>query len=188
MGTAGSALLDPISAELEGVGTQRTASELLRRARQRRQIQGMVGGSYVIDALILLIYSEAGTIPASIGPAYAAVGLFSVGCNIVLSETGVTERFKDHYFVAPQSIIGMAISLAFVYIAPEVGVLFLCTLFIIFNFASLRATPRQTAVVWTLMTVGLAALFLSTDKPISMPYGSPPAAPGPVASLWGVGA
>ncbi|HEY3796399.1 MAG TPA: GGDEF domain-containing protein [Bradyrhizobium sp.] len=170
MGTAGFALLDPISAELEVVGTQRTAKELSRRARQRRQIQGMVGISYVIDALILLVYNEAGTIPASVGPAYAVVGLFTVICNIVLSETGVTERFKDHYFVAPQSIVGMAIAMGFTYIAPQVGVLFLCTLFIIFNFASLRATPRQTAAVWTLMALGLAGLFLLTDRPISMPH------------------
>jgi diguanylate cyclase len=173
MGTAGSALLDPISAELEGVGTQRTASELLRRARQRRQIQGMVGVSYVIDALILLIYSEAGTIPASIGPAFAAVGLLTVICNIVLSETGVTERFKDHYSVAPQSIVGVSIAMTFTYIAPQVGVLFLCTLFIIFNFASLRSTPRETVAVWTLMVLGLAGLFLLTDKPISMPHATP---------------
>jgi diguanylate cyclase (GGDEF)-like protein len=172
MGTAASALLDPISAELEGVGRQRTAKELSRRARQRRQIQAMVGISYVIDALILLIYSEAGTIPASIGPAYAAIGLLTVACNVVLSETGVTERFKDHYFVAQQSVVGMAISLAFVYVAPQVGVLFLCTLFIIFNFASLRSTAWQTAAVWTLMTLGLASLFVMTDKPISMPYGT----------------
>ena len=67
-----------------------------------------------------------------------------------------TERFKDHYFVGQQSVVGMAISLAFVYVAPQVGVLFLCTLFIIFNFASLRSTPRQTAVVWTVMALGLA--------------------------------
>jgi diguanylate cyclase (GGDEF)-like protein len=173
MGTAGSALLDPISAELEGAGAQRTASELLRRARQRRQIQGAVGVSYVIDALILLSYSEAGTIPASIGPAFAAVGLFTVICNIVLSETGVTERFKDHYSVAPQSIVGMAIAMTFTYIAPQVGVLFLCTLFIIFNFASLRSTPRQTVAVWTLMVLGLAGLFLLTGKPISMPHATP---------------
>ena len=173
MGTAASALLDPISAELDVVGRQRTAKELSRRATQRRQIQAMVGVSYVIDALILLIYSEAGVIPASIGPAYAAIGLLTVACNVVLSETGVTERFKDHYFVGQQSIVGMAISLAFVYVAPQVGVLFLCTLFIIFNFASLRSTPRQTAVVWTIMTLGLAGLFLMTDKPISMPYGTP---------------
>jgi len=173
MGTAASALLDPLSAELEVVGRQRTAKELARRARQRRQIQAMVGVSYVIDALILLIYSEAGTIPASIGPAYAAIGLFSVACYLVLSETGLTERLKDHYFVAPQSVVGMTVSLGFVYVAPQVGVLFLCTLFIIFNFASLRSTPWQTAAVWTLMTSGLAGLFLLTDKPISMPYGTP---------------
>ena len=173
MGTAASALLDPISAELDVVGRQRTAKELSRRATQRRQIQAMVGVSYVIDALILLIYSEAGVIPASIGPAYAAIGLLTVACNVVLSETGITERFKDHYFVGQQSVVGMAISLAFVYVAPQVGVLFLCTLFIIFNFASLRSTPRQTAVVWTVMTLGLAGLFLMTDKPISMPYGTP---------------
>jgi len=173
MGTAASALLDPLSAELEVVGRQRTAKELARRARQRRQIQAMVCVSYVIDALILLIYSEAGTIPASIGPAYAAIGLFSVACYLVLSETGLTERLKDHYFVAPQSVVGMTVSLGFVYVAPQVGVLFLCTLFIIFNFASLRSTPWQTAAVWTLMTSGLAGLFLLTDKPISMPYGTP---------------
>jgi diguanylate cyclase len=173
MGTAASALLDPLSAELEVVGRQRTAKELARRARQRRQIQAMVCVSYVIDALILLIYSEAGTIPASIGPAYAAIGLFSVACYMVLSETGLTERLKDHYFVAPQSVVGMTVSLGFVYVAPQVGVLFLCTLFIIFNFASLRSTPWQTAAVWTLMTLGLAGLFLLTDKPISMPYGTP---------------
>jgi diguanylate cyclase (GGDEF)-like protein len=172
MGIAGSAFLDPTSAELGVVGSKRTARELSRRARQRRQIQGMVAVSYVVDALILLIYSKAGTIPASIAPTYAAVGLFTVVSYLVLSETGLTERSRDHYFVVPQSIVGMTVGLAFVYIAPQVGILFLCTLFVIFSFASLRSTPRQTAAVWTVMVLGLAGLFLSTDKPIAMPYGT----------------
>ena len=90
----------------------------------------------------------------------------------MLSETGFTERFKDHYFVAPQSIVSMAIVLAFTYFAPEVGVMFLCTLFVVFSFGSLRSTPRQTAMVWTAMALGLAGLFLLTDKPISMPHGN----------------
>jgi diguanylate cyclase (GGDEF)-like protein len=172
MGTAASPFLNPIAAELEGVGPKLTAKALSRRAKQRRQIQGMVGVSYVIDAFVLLIYAHAGTIPAMIGPAYGACGLLSVACYIVLSETGFTERFKDHYFVAPQAIVGMAIMLCFVWIAPQVGVMFLCTLFVVFSFSSLRSTPRQTAVVWTAMAVGLAVLFLLTDKPIAMPHGS----------------
>ena len=173
MGTAASAFLNPIAAELEGVGRPRTAKELLRRAKQRRQIQGMIGVSYVVDALDPAdLQHRPARYRRRSGLRSPPCGLFTVACNIVLSETGVTERFKDHYFVAPQSIVGMAIALAFTYIAPQVGVVFLCTLFVIFNFASLRSTPRQTAAVWTLMTLGLAGLFLLTDKPISMPHGT----------------
>ncbi len=64
----------------------------------------------------------------------------------------------------------MIIMLAFIYIAPEVGVMFLCTLFVVFAFSSLRSTPWQTGVVWTAMALGLAGLFLLTDKPISLPH------------------
>jgi diguanylate cyclase (GGDEF)-like protein len=172
MGTAASAFLNPIAAELEVVGPKPTAKALSRRAKQRRQIQALIGVSYVIDAYILLLYAHAGTIPVTIGPAFAACGLVSVACYIALSEMGFTERFKDHYFVAPQAIARMAIMLAFTYIAPEVGVMFLCTLFVVFNFSSLRSTPWQTAIVWTAMALGLTGLFLLTDKPISMPHGT----------------
>jgi diguanylate cyclase len=170
MGTAASPFLNPIAAELEGVGPKPTAKVLSRRARQRRQIQGMIAASFVLDAFVLLIYAHAGTIPATIGPAYAACGLLSVAGYLVLSETGFTERFKDHYLVAPQSIVGIAIMLAFTYAAPEVGVMFLCTLFVVFNFSSLRSTPRQATIIWSAMTFGLAGLFLLTDKPIAMPH------------------
>jgi len=172
MGTAAFPFLNPIAAELDGVGPKPTAKALSRRAKQRRQIQGMIAVSYVIDALVLLIYAHAGTIPATIGPAYAAIGLLSVACYLALSETGFTERFRDHYFVVPQLIVSTAIMLAFTYIAPEVGVMFLCTLFVVFNFGSLRSTPQQTAMVWTATAFGLAGLFLLTDKPISLPHGS----------------
>jgi diguanylate cyclase len=172
MGTAASPLLNPIAAELEGARPKLTADALSRRARQRRQIQGMIAASYVIDGLVLLIYAHAGTIPVTIGPAFAACGLVSVAFYLALSETGFTERFQDHYFVTPQLTISTAIMLVFTYIAPEVGVMFLCTLFVVFNFGALRSGPWQTAVIWTLTALGLAALFLLTEKPISMPHGS----------------
>ncbi len=171
MDTAASPFLHPIAAELDGVGSKPTAKVLSRRIRQRRQIQTMIAVSYVVDGMVLLLYARAGTIPASIGPAFAACGLASVAFYLLLSETGFIERFRDHYFVVPQLIISVAILLAFSYIAPEVGVMFLSTLFVVFNFGALRSTPRQTAVVWTATALGLAALFLLTDKPISMPHG-----------------
>jgi diguanylate cyclase len=42
----------------------------------------------------------------------------------------------------------------------------------VFSFASLRSTPRQTMTIWTAMTIGLVALFMLTDKPISLPHDS----------------
>jgi len=170
MGSTATPFLNPIAAELDGVGLKLTAKVRSRRARQRRQIQGMIATSYLLDGVILLLYAEAGAVPLSIGAAYVATGLVSVVLYLALSETGFTERFKDHYFVVPQLFVGTAIMLVFTYLAPEVGVMFLCTLFLVVNFGSLRSTPAQTAVVWTMMTVGVAALFLLTNKPLGMPH------------------
>ncbi|HTC96656.1 MAG TPA: GGDEF domain-containing protein [Bradyrhizobium sp.] len=173
MGSAASPFLNPIAAELEGVGPKPTAKVLSRRVRQRRQIQAMIAASYMLDALILLLYARAGTIPSSIAPAYLITGLLSVAFYLVLSETGFTERFRDHYFVAPQVFLSLVIMLAFAYAAPDAGVLFLCSLFLVFNFGALRSTAWQSATLWTVMAAGLAALFLLTDKPIGMPHGTP---------------
>jgi len=172
MGTAASSFVNPIAAERVDPSSTQSPEALARRAVQRRQIQGMIAASYLVDSLVLLIYAHAGTIPLSVGPAYAATGLTSVLLYIVLSELGFNDRFKDHYMVAPQSTASMAIMIAFAYVAPEAGVMFLCTLFTVFAFSSLRSTPRQTAMIWTAMSVGLAGLFLLTDKPISMPHGN----------------
>jgi diguanylate cyclase (GGDEF)-like protein len=172
MATAASLFLNPIAAELDGADTKPTAKVLLRRAQQRRQIQGMIGASYVIDAAVLLLYGYAGTIPLMIGPAFAACGLALTAATIMLSELGFNERFKDHYLVAPNSAASLLIMLAFTWIAPEVGVMFLCTLFVVFSFGSLRSTPRQTMMIWTAMALGLGGLFLLTDKPIAMPHGT----------------
>ena len=111
MGTAASSFVNP--AELDGVGAQPTAKALARRAKQRRQILAMIGGSYVIDAGILLLYAQAGTIPVMIGPAYAASGLTVIALGILLSELGFNDRFSDHYLVAPQATVCMLIALAF---------------------------------------------------------------------------
>ena len=172
MGTTASPFLNPIAAELEGAGPTPSAKVLSRRARQRRQIQGMIALSYLIDGGILSLYAYAGTIPQTIGPAFAVTGLLTVAIYLMLSETGFTERFKDHYFVVPQLFVSLATMLAFTWIAPEVGVMFLCTLFLVFNFGSLRSTPRQSALLWLVMAAGLAGLFLLTDKPIGMPNGT----------------
>src|ERR1700758_1893777 len=113
--------LTPVAVEAEAARPQRSAKELMRRVRQRRQIQIMIAASYLVDGLVLLIYAHAGAVPLAIGPAFAVAGLASVLFFRVLSETALIERFKDHYFGVPQLFISTAIMLAFTYVAPQVG-------------------------------------------------------------------
>jgi len=151
----------------------RTLAVRARRTRQRRQMLDLIGVSYIVDAGILLLYAYAGTIPVAVGPAFAACGLIAVAGFIALSEAGINDRFKDHYFVIQQATVNLLLMLTFAYAVPEVGFMFLCTLFVVFSFSSLRSPPYQTAVVWTIMTLAVAALFMLTDRPLSMPHGSP---------------
>src|SRR5258706_3084117 len=99
MGTAASPFLNPIAAELESVSSKRTARALSLRARQRRQIQGMIAASYLVDALGLLIYAQAGTIPSTTSSAFAVLGLPSAAWAIALSETWINHRFQDPYLL-----------------------------------------------------------------------------------------
>src|SRR5690349_22000567 len=109
MATTAAPILNPIAAKPEGGASTRPAKVLLRRVKQRRQVQAMIAASYLVDGLILLLYAHAGTIPLAIAPAFVAAGLLNVAFYLVLSETGFTERFKDHYFVVPQLFISLGI-------------------------------------------------------------------------------
>ena len=167
------AISSAIPDDFDGADQVRTLAVRARRGRQRRHMLDLIGLSYVVDAGILLLYAYAGTIPVTVGPAFAACGLIAVAVFIALSEAGFNDRFKDHYFVVQQAIVNLLVMLSFAYAVPEVGFMFLCTLFVVFSFSSLRSTPRQTVVAWVAMTVALAVLFMLTDRPLSMPHGSP---------------
>lgn len=159
-------------AELRPAAGPGTSTTRGRRMRQRRQMLDLIGVSYLVDAVVLLIYAFAGTIPLSVVPAYAACGLIIVSALIAVSEAGLNDRFKDHYLIVPTAILNLTVMIAFSYFVPQAAFVFLCALFIVFSFASLRATVRQNALTWTMMTLAVAGLFLLSDRPVEMPHGS----------------
>lgn len=145
-----------------------------RRIKIRRQMLGYVCISYFIDAILLTVFAQTGALPLAIAPAYLACGVGSaLGFGIVF-ETGANERLRDPFLVIPQATVSLLIMLAFAWFAPQAGFLFLCNLFIVFSFSSLRASAPETAMVWTTMAIGLLILFLGGDKPIGMPVATFP--------------
>jgi diguanylate cyclase len=142
---------------------------LARRSAQRRQMLLLAAASYTVDAVLLLFYHLAGVTPLATSIGYLASAYAVSAVFLALSELHVNDRFKDHYLTGPQNAASSAIQLLWLYLAPEVGYLFLCLMFIVFGFGALRMTPRQAALGWTLLAAGIAFIFLYTDKPIGMP-------------------
>jgi diguanylate cyclase (GGDEF)-like protein len=129
----------------------------------------LAAASYGIDAVLLTFYHFAGVTPLSTAIGYLATALVVSVVFLALSETHLNDRFKDHYLTGPQNAASSAIQLMWLYLAPEVGYLFLCLMFIVFGFGALRMSARQAAVGWTILAAGIAFIFLFTDKPIGMP-------------------
>jgi diguanylate cyclase (GGDEF)-like protein len=140
-----------------------------RRVRIRRQMIGYICISYFVDALLLSVYAATGAISWVIAPAYLTCGIGSALGFGILYETRLGKRYDDSFLVIPQAVVGLLIMLVFAWHAPQAGFLFLCNLFIVFSFSSLRASARETAVVWTAMAIGLLVLFLGANKQIGLP-------------------
>lgn len=140
-----------------------------RRARQRRQMYVGQVASYSLGASVLLIYAYDGAISVDIASLFWFGGLLIIGTFTVLSEAGVGDKFTDHYLTVFQISAHMALQFVFLLSVPTIGIAFICVLFLIFAFGTLRMTSAQAMITWTLAAIGLAAVFLASDLPIGMP-------------------
>jgi diguanylate cyclase (GGDEF)-like protein len=134
---------------------------------------GVQAVSCSLVVVVLVVYSYAGTISLIIPAAYFLTGIGLIGFFAVLSEIHFNERFEDHYLTVFQISGHVAIQLAFLLAAPEIGYAFLSVVFLIFGFGALRMTAWQATIAWTLTVIGLAPIFLLTNTPIGMPVTTP---------------
>jgi diguanylate cyclase (GGDEF)-like protein len=116
-----------------------------------------------------MIYAYDGAISVDIASLFWFGGLLIIGTFTVLSEAGVGDRFTDHYLTVFQISAHMALQFVFLLSVPTIGIAFICVLFLIFAFGTLRMTSAQAMITWTLAATGLAAVFLASDLPIGMP-------------------
>jgi diguanylate cyclase len=162
----------PASIDIGGkvtVNESLTSKHLAQRAARRLPTYIAQAVSYLISAVILALYSYAGTISIGVSVVYLICGITTTAAGLYLSEINFNDRFKDHYLTVPQTIVSMTIQLGAIYLAPEVGFYFIFILFIVLSFGALLMNAAETAIVWTYSTIGLAALLLMTDKAIAMP-------------------
>ena len=143
------------------------------RRRQRLQMVWIIFASYVVDSALLLAFNRAGGLELHIVWAYLLTGTAASALFHVLLSSGWSERFRDHYLSALQMLVHSAVNLGFTLYAPQIGVLLMMVLFVVFSFGALRVELRRKLSWHMLITlsvlVAVAMVVATVGDRLSLP-------------------
>ena len=172
MTAALSAIMAPNNGDFDSVDGEPLPEALERRRLHRRQTLIFAATFHVVNIVLLTIFVAAGTVSAPIALGFAGCAAITIGIFWGLSESGISDSWKDHSFALPYAAATLVLLLSFTAIAPQAAVVFLMALLLVAQVAGMRATPRQGFVVWLLITVSVLMLYRLTDLPLMLPFGN----------------
>ena len=140
-----------------------------RRRRLRARMALLVGGSCVLDTLLLSLFALAGLGSMLVPLAYAGVSAACWGSLYLLLKSGWTERFRDPYITVVQIACAAATELGFSLMWPELAFYFLSHLFIVFAFGALRLSWRKTLLTWLVVSAATGLLLLQIGAAFQLP-------------------
>jgi diguanylate cyclase len=151
-----------------------TPERIARRRRVRFRGLAASGISYLVDVAILALYVVVGTTAAHVPLLYAgAAGLVTLA-SYVLYSTRIGEKAEDFFLSGWQVLVGTTIQLGFLAYAPEVGVVFITVLFLVFGFGALRVSVPKAAGLLGMATVGLAVVVTMLPVQSIVPLSTAP--------------
>jgi hypothetical protein len=149
------------------------ATRIARRRRARTRVLGMIAVSYALDTAILLLYVAAGTTRLVVPVTYALTAALICTAFLALYRSRLGERAPDPFLTITQTVPSATVQLLFLVLAPEVGLVFLTVLFIVFGVAALRLTVAKAAVGWGVTALGVAVVLPLLGRHLVIPGGTP---------------
>lgn len=126
-----------------------TGLSILQKRRLYRIIMVMaVGASYLVDTLLLALFSLSGTIEPVVPLVYAAAALVHITLSTLLHWTGFSDRLKNPHMTLWQMCFAICVQMLGILVCPKLNAFFLAIMFIIFAFGTLRISLKQALVVW----------------------------------------
>ncbi|MET0349169.1 MAG: sensor histidine kinase [Rhizobacter sp.] len=144
-----------------------------REQAQRLRMITTSAVNYLFCAGILGMYALAGSAPWHVALAYLAV---SMAGNAVFYRTvhqGHNLRLEDPNLFGAQMVFGGIVVLVFLGWAPQVGFVFLASLFVTGVFGLVQFDAPQLRLGWMAMAAGLAVVFSAVGLRLRLPASSP---------------
>ncbi|WP_316366417.1 GGDEF domain-containing protein [Candidatus Thiodiazotropha sp. CDECU1] len=140
---------------LQGVPEQ-TRLRLLRVV-----VVGIIGISYLLDAILLFLFTLTDTIYIHVPLYYGLAGLGHVLTFSSLHWSGFSERFENPHMTLWQMVYAICTVVLGLMLAPQISIFFLGHLIVIFTFGALRIRLFELISVWlvTAIAISLAIVF-----------------------------
>jgi diguanylate cyclase len=136
----------------------------LKRRLYRIAMVVAFGFSYLIDTILLALFSAIGTIQSIVPLVYGAASLGHVALFSTLHWSGYSERFANRQMTAWQMGYAVGVQLLGIILAPVITTFFLAILFIVFAFGALRISFREAMIIWFLTTVAVGLTLTLTGN------------------------
>ncbi len=122
----------------------------------------LIGASYLLDSVLLGLFAMSGALAGWVPLAYAGAALAWCAVFYALMASGLSERFVDGNLTLAKLVSAVALQLAFIVLAPAAALYFVCVLFIVFAFASLRLPLREALAACVGVALALALILART--------------------------
>jgi diguanylate cyclase (GGDEF)-like protein len=134
---------------------------------------GIVALSYSVDTALLGLFASAGTVSAALPLVYGGFAVAICSTFFILLRSGLGRRARDPNFTPVQMAAAAALQLACMAYAPELAFFFLNVLFIIFAFAALRLTIRQSLITVVIVSAATASVLYGNWERLDIPHATP---------------
>jgi diguanylate cyclase (GGDEF)-like protein len=143
-----------------------------RAQRERIAWIGMTAASYATDTLFLALFAVAGTLSGTVAVTYGAAAAAISAGTYWATASGWNLKLRDPSLVKPLNILGIAMQLGVVLVAPQIAFPFLANLFTVFAFGMIWLPLRASIALWALGIAGTAAVFYVVRGRIGVPDSS----------------
>ncbi|MEY4564697.1 MAG: hypothetical protein RLZZ618_3974 [Pseudomonadota bacterium] len=159
------------SAEPTPPSADADAARAKRKTFVRHAVRNVrtIAASYLLDGLVLMLFSFSGQVNWKPVLLYTLIGIGSCELWALAFRREWTFRFKDPHATQAMGFGNMALQVVGIIMMPTMAFMFLLIMFIVFTTNALRSSLRTTAMWGALSCVAIAGAVQINGVPVTIP-------------------
>lgn len=123
----------------------------------------------LVQGAALLLFAAAGALSARLAIAFLAIAAGSALAFLAYCTSGDNRAWREKQMMLPLLAVATAVQLGFLALAPNLAIVFLLALFVLFGFALLKLEPAQARIGWAVYGISSGVVMLLVKGRLGYP-------------------